>query len=118
MQLIDIALISYEDDILMYKNHSIEECLKRWRDTSASEVVRVKNGEHGCNLLQKGVSHHIPPDVVVSPIDTTAAGDSFNGAYLASRLADEDPIRPFLQAKNVQQTSFCIKVQLLIGLSY
>jgi len=92
MQQIDIALISYEDDVLLYKKHSIEECLKRWNDSSASEIV-VKNGEHGCSLFKKGISYHIPLDVVVSPIDTTAAGDSFNGAYLASRLAGEDPIQ-------------------------
>jgi len=92
MQLVDIVLISYEDDVSMYGKHSIEECFERWKGTAASEIV-IKNREHGCCLFEEGTSHHIPLEVVVSPVDSTAAGDSFNGAYLASRLAGEDPIK-------------------------
>ena len=89
MQQTDIALISYEDEVLLYGKHSIQECFKRWQTTPASEIV-IKNGEHGCYLIEKDISKHIPLDVVVSPVDTTAAGDSFNGAYLANRLAGKD----------------------------
>ena len=92
MQLIDIALISYEDDILLYGKHSIQKCLQRWKDTPANDIV-IKNGKNGCYISHNGNDFHIPLDVAVTPIDTTAAGDSFNGAYLASRLAGKGLIQ-------------------------
>ena len=86
----DIALISYDDELAMYGEHSIQNCIDRWCDHGATEVV-IKNGQHGCHLITKGKTSHIPLHNILKPIDTTAAGDSFNGAYLAEKLAGKSP---------------------------
>ena len=52
----------------------------------ARETV-VKRGADGC--VVDGV---LVPAVGARAIDTTAAGDSFNAAYLAARLAGADPV--------------------------
>ncbi|MDG1751766.1 MAG: PfkB family carbohydrate kinase, partial [Thalassotalea sp.] len=57
----------------------------RWNTNGVTEIV-VKNGEHGCTLLNNGITSFIPLNKVCKPVDTTAAGDSFNGAYLAAKL--------------------------------
>ena len=40
----------------------------------------------------------VPPPRVVTPTDTTGAGDSFNGAYLAARIGGASPTDAALRA--------------------
>ena len=46
-----------------------------------AEIV-VKNGEEPALIRQRWFGHLVPAVPVASPVDTTGAGDSFNGAYL------------------------------------
>jgi sugar/nucleoside kinase (ribokinase family) len=48
----------------------------------------VKLGEAGCLLPDATV---IAPDAVLDPVDTSGAGDAFNGGYLAERMRGADP---------------------------
>jgi len=43
-------------------------------------------------VADKNGREYVPVPEVVQPIDTTAAGDSFNAAYLAARLNGESPV--------------------------
>ncbi|WP_306305873.1 sugar kinase [Paraglaciecola chathamensis] len=84
MGITDIALLSMEDEIALYGPHSITSCTTRWLEKSATEVI-VKNGAEGIHLADPTDTVFFDVPNVVSPVDTTAAGDSFNGAFLAAR---------------------------------
>jgi len=91
IQLTDVALPSFDDEKLLYGSHTIEQCLARYIAAGAMEIV-IKDGSNGCLLYSNGQSTHITVPLKITPLDTTAAGDSFNGAYLAARLQQATPI--------------------------
>lgn len=82
--LTDLALISFDDELALYGYHTVEECVSRYSDRNVSEVV-IKNGHHGCHVFTEQQLHFYALTKVLAPVDTTAAGDSFNGAYLAAK---------------------------------
>lgn len=85
----DIALPSFDDEKLLHGEHSINGCIMRYRNAGASEIV-VKDGVNGCWLYSNQKTLHCPVATKIQPTDTTAAGDSFNGAFLAARLAGQN----------------------------
>lgn len=83
MNVTDVALLSMEDEVALHGEHSMDYCFERWLKSGATEVV-IKNGAEG--ILAGNTKEKLSFDTpnVVEPVDTTAAGDSFNGAFLAS----------------------------------
>jgi 2-dehydro-3-deoxygluconokinase len=81
----DIVLPSLDDETLLWGDTSAEAVLHRYADAGVAECV-VKDGAGGAWVLEAGAPRHIPVPAKVEPVDTTAAGDSFNAAYLAARL--------------------------------
>jgi 2-dehydro-3-deoxygluconokinase len=86
----DIVLPSLDDEKLLWGDASPQEVLWRHAEAGVGECV-VKDGSGGAYLLEGGAVRHIPVPDSVDPVDTTAAGDSFNAAYLAARLAGQAP---------------------------
>ena len=87
VRLSDISLPTFEDEAELFGDISPEATAERHLSLGASEVV-VKCGERGAFVSNYG---WVAPDRIVTPVDTTGAGDSFNGAYLAARLDGRPP---------------------------
>lgn len=87
---VDIALPTYDDEALLWGDPSPDATIERLQAFGIGEIA-IKNGPNSALVAAGGHKEFIPvPDVVV-PVDTTAAGDSFNAGYMAARLADENP---------------------------
>ncbi len=91
MQRADIALLSFDDEKALWDDKSPEHTAKRAAELGPAEIV-VKNGGGAAILALAGErALSISPDPQDRPRDTTAAGDSFNAAYLAARHAGAGP---------------------------
>jgi len=90
LKLVDVALPSVDDEANLFGVGTAEQVAARLHDLGVAEVV-VKQGEAGSLLSLDGRQETVPVATLVKPIDTTAAGDSFNGGYLAGRLSGQSP---------------------------
>jgi len=90
LKLTDIALPTFPDEQSLYGDADQAATAARMRALGAREVV-VKNGELPALVSLGGAEEMVPGVTVETPIDTTGAGDSFNGGYLAARLSGSQP---------------------------
>ncbi|MEI8652588.1 sugar kinase [Pseudoalteromonas sp. Hal273] len=84
----DITLPGVEDLTTLYDVHSVEAVVEYLKPYQIEEIV-VKNGPESV-VTKEGYtlqSHTIIP--VTNVVDTTSAGDAFNGVYLGARLSDK-----------------------------
>jgi 2-dehydro-3-deoxygluconokinase len=85
---VDLALPTYDDEAVLWGDHSPEATIARMQAFGIGEIV-VKNGPNSALVATGGKIEYVPVPEVVVPVDTTAAGDSFNAGYLAARLSGE-----------------------------
>lgn len=84
----DIALPSLDDEQALYADQDENDVLQRLKGSGVRQGV-LKRGATGPLPIDSTVELE-PQPVASRVVDTTAAGDSFNGAYLAARLAGVD----------------------------
>ena len=92
--LTDIALPTVEDEQELFGDADQSAILKRIQDYGVKEIV-LKKGADGCevfNAFSDPILEHVATTRLDYVVDTTAAGDSFNAGYLASRLSGKDCI--------------------------
>jgi 2-dehydro-3-deoxygluconokinase len=87
---VDIALPTFDDETLLWGDASPEATVQRMQAFGIAEIA-VKNGPNSALVSSGGHQEFVPVPGVVVPVDTTAAGDSFNAGYLSARLAGEKP---------------------------
>jgi 2-dehydro-3-deoxygluconokinase len=84
-----LVLPSFEDEALHFGDASIDATIQRYRALGVRDIV-VKNGADGITLNFDGTETFVPSEKVDTVVDTTSAGDSFNGAFLAHYLETPD----------------------------
>jgi 2-dehydro-3-deoxygluconokinase len=87
---VDIAMPTYDDEAVLWGDPSPEATVERLHAFGIAEIV-VKNGPNSALVAAGDRSEFIPVPEVVVPVDTMAAGDSFNAAYIAARLSGDRP---------------------------
>jgi len=86
---VSLALPTHADEALLFEDTDPEQTAARWREAGAAEVV-VKCGAQGCLVAASTGTARIAA-ATVTAVDTTGAGDAFNAAYLAGRIAGLPP---------------------------
>lgn len=86
-----IGLPTLDDEQKLHGDAGPEQCAARLRNLGVTEVA-VKLGERGCYVTNGKTGETVAVVPVARPVDTTAAGDSFNAAYIAGRMSGLDPL--------------------------
>ncbi|MCC5452841.1 sugar kinase [Rheinheimera sp. UJ51] len=89
-QLTDIALPGLEDHKKLFGASNTEQVVAHLTELGVAEII-VKNGENPICGYYQGQTFSVAAHPVKKVIDTTAAGDAFNGGYLAARLGGSLP---------------------------
>jgi 2-dehydro-3-deoxygluconokinase len=85
-----IVLPTFSDDAPFFGDRSAEHTVRRYLEAGAREVV-VKDGPNPVHVSTGRNSLFVSVELVDNIVDATGAGDAFNGAYLAARLAGSSP---------------------------
>jgi 2-dehydro-3-deoxygluconokinase len=83
-----LVLASVEDLAMLFG----PEGENRLRDATTDAELVLKLAEPVVRIRTEGRERTVEAEPVTGVVDTTAAGDSFAAAYLAARLAGEDPV--------------------------
>ncbi|MDO6612291.1 sugar kinase [Shewanella sp. 1_MG-2023] len=97
----DIVLPGIEEHQTLFNHQSPIQIMQHCQDLNVKEIV-VKCGELGTYVYQYGeLIFHQPFIPAEQQVDSTAAGDSFAGTYLAARLSGFDIEGALIDAANI-----------------
>ena len=91
LKVCDVVMPTFDDEAMLWGDADPESTVARIHAFGPTEII-VKCGAEGALAFGEGNTDKIPVPEPVSPLDTTAAGDSFNAGFLAARL-EGDTIR-------------------------
>jgi 2-dehydro-3-deoxygluconokinase len=80
-----IVLPSFDDETAHFGDANVAATIDRYQGLGADTVV-VKNGAQGATIAEGGQTIFVPAVPPENVVDTTSAGDSFNGGFLARLL--------------------------------
>lgn len=88
MQYTDIALLTLDDEQLLWGDDSVAGCKQRYAQFKLRELV-LKRGADDAIIITPDAELRVPVPPVQGVVDTTGAGDTFNAGYLAGRLMNK-----------------------------
>lgn len=93
-RLTDLALVTFDDEQLIWGDESPQSTIERLRQLGVSNIV-VKLGADGCLVSspEQPTNQAITTTPVKHVVDTTSAGDSFNGGFLSAYLTGKTMIQ-------------------------
>ena len=90
----DVALVTFDDEQLIWGDNTPTQTLQRLATDGVKKCI-IKLGAEGC-LVQDFTTdfppQSVPTQKIDAVVDTTSAGDSFNGGFLSAYLCGEDLI--------------------------
>lgn len=98
----DLVLPTDEDEEMLFGTETPEQTVARLKSFGVKEVV-LKMGPNGCIVSDENQSN-IVPSHVVTVVDSTAAGDSFNAGFMAAKLKGENSETAALEAHKLAST--------------
>jgi 2-dehydro-3-deoxygluconokinase len=87
---VELALLTVDDEQALFGHADSDAVFAAYGQLGTPEVV-LKRGAEACLIRCDGQFYEVPAQRVERVVDTTAAGDSFSAAYLASRLLGGSP---------------------------
>lgn len=108
----DLVLPSFEDEQLTCNDATPMATVERYQALGVKQVL-VKNGEEDTLFAEGDKSELYPVATVENLVDTTAAGDSFNGAYFAEYMRSGDISAAILLAQKCSGMVICNKGALI-----
>ena len=108
----DIVMPSFEDEQTTFGDATPQTTAQRYLSLGVSQVI-VKNGADETLFVEGDEMQHFPVPETSGVIDTTAAGDSFNGAYLAEFMTSGDITKSIAVAQRCAATVVCNKGALV-----
>jgi 2-dehydro-3-deoxygluconokinase len=85
-----LVMPSLEDETTHFGDASLDKTIARYQGLGVDSIV-VKDGAEGASLVFGGIRSHVPSARAATIVDTTSAGDSFNGSFLARLAAGAAP---------------------------
>lgn len=90
LPLVDIALLAVNDEANLFGDVDYHATLKRLASYHIREIV-LKQDSKPCIIYADEKQISVAPQAIKNIVDTTAAGDSFNAAYLIGRIHGLEP---------------------------
>lgn len=96
----DILLPGVDDFAAIFDLDNVDSIIDYFKDHNYQELV-IKNGEKNVYCLSEHGQEIVDVIPVTKVVDTTSAGDSFNGGYLSGRLTGKSIVESVALANKV-----------------
>ena len=115
-QQVDLALPTLEDDATLFNLPAAEDLFETLANLGVAEAVVKQGGKGSLVEANQGIIE-IPAINVDDIVDTTGAGDSFNGGYLCARMNGESRLKAAVNghryaAQVIQQYGAIVPINL------